>query len=75
VTIDAREIELKELFVRLRELMRSHCGQDLAVDVLVGSYSDSKKVTAFASMSGCQTSTEKKAEYFIVHVTGIACCV
>jgi len=75
VIIDAREIELKVLFVRLRELMRSRCGQDIAVDILVESYSDSRKVTAFASMSGCQTSTEKKAEYYIVHVSGNACCV
>ncbi|RPI36354.1 MAG: hypothetical protein EHM54_05925 [Nitrospiraceae bacterium] len=75
VIIDAREIGLKELFIRLREFMRSRCGQDIAVDVLVESYSDSMKVTAFASLSGCQTSTEKKAEYYIVHVSGIACCV
>ena len=73
--IDAREIGLKELFIRLRELLRSRCGEDIAVDVLVENYSDSQKVTAFASLSGCQTSTEKKAEYYIVHVSGSACCV
>lgn len=73
--IDAREIALKELFIKLREFMKSRCGEDIAVDVLTGSYSDSKKVTAFASLSGCQTSTEKKAEYYIVHISGNACCI
>jgi hypothetical protein len=75
MSLDARDIELRELFVKLREIMCTSCGKDVAVDVLIKSYTDSRKVVAFASMSGCRTSVEKKEEYCIVHISGNACCV
>lgn len=75
MVIDGREIELQELFVNLKEIMCSSCGKEVDVDILVKSGSDSRKVNAFASMSGCRASIEKKEGYYIVHISGYACCV
>jgi len=75
VEIDAREIELQELFVKLKEIMCSSCSEEVNVDILVKSGSDSRKVNAFASMSGYRTSIEKKEGYYLVHISGYACCV
>jgi len=75
VVIDGREIELQKLFVNLKEIMCSSCGKEVDVDILVKSGSDSRKVNAFASMSGCRTSIKKKEGYYIVHISGYACCV
>jgi len=75
VEIDAREIELRKLFVKLKEIMCSYCGNEVDIDILVKSYSDSKKLSTFALMSGCKTSIEKKEEYCIVRISGNACCV
>jgi hypothetical protein len=75
MSIDARDMALRELFVKLREIMYASCGKDVAVDILIKSYTDAGKVTSFASMSGCRTSIEKKGEYCIVHISGHACCV
>jgi hypothetical protein len=74
MSIDARDIELRELFVKLREIMRASCGKDVAVDILIRNCADAGKVTTFVSMSGCRTSIEKKGEYSIVHISGNACC-
>jgi len=38
--IDAREIELQELFVRLREIMCNSSGKEVMVDVLISDDSD-----------------------------------
>lgn len=73
--IDAREIGLSELFVELRELMCSSCGKEVDIDILVKGYSDSRKLSTFALMSGCRTNIEKKEEYYIVRISGHACCV
>ena len=75
MVIDAREIELQELFLNLKEMICSSCVKEVAVDVLVKSGSDSRKVNAFASMSGYRTSIEKKEGYYVVHISGYACCV
>lgn len=75
MVIDAREIELQELFVNLKEIMCSSSGKEVVADIRVRGYGDAKKVTAFASMSGCQTRIENKGEYCIVHISGYACCV
>jgi len=75
VEIDGRETELQELFVKLKEIMCSSCGKEVDVDILVKSGSDSRKVNAFASMSGCRTRIEKKEGHYIVHISGYACCV
>ena len=73
--IDAREIELQELFVKLREIMCTSSGEEVMVDVLITDCSASRKVTSFASMSGYRTSVENKGEHCVVHISGYACCV
>jgi hypothetical protein len=75
VEIDGRGIELRKLLVELKEIMCSSCGKEADIDILVKSYSDSKKLSAFALMSGYKTSIEKKEEYCIVRISGHACCV
>ena len=73
--IDAREIELQELFVRLREIMCNSSGKEVMVDVLISDDSDCRKVTSFASMSGYRTTVENKEEHCVVRISGYACCV
>lgn len=73
--IDAREIELPELFLQLRVILASLLGENVTIEIFLRNYSDAKKVTAFAAMSGCQTSIEKKGDYCIVRITGHVCCV
>lgn len=73
--IDAREIELSGLFVELKELMCSYRGKEVDIDILVKGHCDSRKLSAFALMSGCMANIEKKEEYCIVHISGHACCV
>jgi len=75
VELDARKIEMLELFVKLKEIMCSSCGKEVDIDILVKNYSDSRKLSTFALMSGCKTSIEKKEEYCIVRISGHACCV
>jgi len=75
VEIDARDIELRELFVKLKEIMCSSCGQEVEIAILVKTYNDSKRLSTFALMSGCKTSIEKKDEYCVVRISGYACCV
>ncbi len=75
MVIDAREMKLLELFSKLKTLFEARCGHEVAVEVMIGTYRDSKRITAFASMSGCQTNTEKKEGYYIVRISGNVCCV
>lgn len=72
--IDAREIELLDLLLQLRELFAAQCGLEVNVDVLVGDFRNSKKVSAFAAMSGCQTETVERDGCYLVRITGSICC-
>jgi hypothetical protein len=74
MTVDGREISLTELFLRLKELFDAQCGMDVDVDVFVGNFRDSKKVSAFAAMSGCRTDLAKREGFYIVRITGSVCC-
>ena len=72
--IDARELETHEVLNKLKEIMASSRECALFVDIMVRSDSNVKKITAFASMSGCTTGIDKKDDYYIIHVRGIPCC-
>jgi hypothetical protein len=73
-SIDAREIELFDLFLQLKEMFAAQCGLEVDLDILVGTLRDSKKVSAFAAMSGCQTETLKRDDFYLVRITGSICC-
>lgn len=73
--IDAREIELQDLLVKLREIMYESLGKEIMVDVLLKDDSDCRKVTSFAALSGLRTSVEKNGEARLVRISGSACCV
>jgi hypothetical protein len=74
MTIDAREIELLDLFLQLKEIFAAQCGLEVSVDVLVGNFHDSKKIATFAAMSGCQTETQERDGCYVVRITGSICC-
>lgn len=75
MNIDARELDLKELFQKLKQILASKLGEDVFIEILIQNQRDVKKIQSFAALSGCQTSVEKKEGYFIVQITGSPCCV
>ncbi|UCD34496.1 MAG: hypothetical protein JSU90_09370 [Nitrospiraceae bacterium] len=73
--IDARHLELVQLFKKLKELLDAGRGeQEILIDVLVNTASDANKVKTFVSMSGCGTEIDKKDNLYIIHVKGFPCC-
>ena len=75
MVIDARELESRELFLKVRGILAERCGREIDIEVLLSTSRESKKLKAFASMSGCRTSIREKDGFFIAHITGNACCV
>jgi hypothetical protein len=75
MVIDGREMELRELFLKLRERLAARCGKEVSIDILLRTYSDAKKVSAFAAMSGCLANIEKNENSYVVHIIGNVCCV
>jgi hypothetical protein len=75
MVLDGRDIELVQLFEKLREILIASLGSEIFVDVLVRTTIDSRKVRAFAAMSGCNTLIEERNGHYIVHISGNACCV
>ena len=73
--IDARKLDQKELFARLKDLLSSNreCGE-LSIEILVGTLAEANKIKAFASMSGCQAGVEKRDDYYIINLNGNPCC-
>ncbi len=72
--IDARDINTQELFIQLKEILSSKFGCDVHIEILTNTPADIKKITAFVSMSGCNTEIDRKEEYYIIRVKGIPCC-
>jgi len=73
--LDGRDDEVIAVLVQLREVLVERIGVEICIDVLVKSRQDSKRVRAFAAMSGCQTAIEEREGHYIVHITGNPCCV
>ncbi len=72
--IDARDLDLQELFIKLKEVLASKLGCDVNIEILINTLADTKKITAFVSMAGCRTEIDKKDNYYIMHVKGTPCC-
>jgi hypothetical protein len=72
--LDARTIDMRELFAQMRDLLADHVGKEVSVEVFLSGERDTKRLRAFVSMSGCQTIVEQKEGYYIVHITGSVCC-
>jgi hypothetical protein len=72
--LDARSLDAKELFLRMRNLLAEHVGQEVSVEVFLSGEKDMKRLRAFVSMSGCQTIVVQKEGYYIVRITGSVCC-
>jgi hypothetical protein len=69
--IDARALDLRELFQTLKEVLATKLGEDVFIEILIQKQSDVKKIQSFAALSGCQTSVEGKEGYFIVRIGAI----
>ena len=72
INIDARGYTEEELFRELRDIFTSGAGLNSAVEVLIDSRCDYKKLLTFARMSGCRVETEEKGADRLVRLTD--CC-
>ncbi len=71
---DTRELEIGEVFIKLKDLLASKLGKDVSIRICVYSQSEAAKIKAFITMSGCQIKVDKKEECYILHITGCPCC-
>jgi hypothetical protein len=72
--IDGRGMDVQEALKQLKEILSSKRECFLFIDVLVKTVSEARKITGFASMSGCTAEIDIKDDYCIIHVRGIPCC-
>jgi len=72
--IDARELDMQDLFKKLKENLSCKCGSDVSIDILLNTTEEARKISAFVSMSGCKTEIDKKGECYIMHISGTPCC-
>lgn len=73
--IDAREIDQRDILVRLKDELSSRHGCDnVQIDVMVSTEVDAKKIKGFVSMSGCRAEIDKKDNCYIICIRGIPCC-
>lgn len=72
--IDGREMDVQDVMKQLKEMFSSMRECYLSIDVLTKTESDAKKITGFATMSGCTATIDTKDDYCIIHVRGIPCC-
>jgi len=75
MTLDARGLGSRELFVKLKELLSSQCGRDVFIEVMVASYQDARQGRAFVSMSGCRADIQEKEGYYVLLISGNVCCI
>ena len=72
--IDARESGLDKALTKLKDTLSSGHGCSVSLNITVNTNADAKKVRAFAGMSGCRTSVDKKEGSYIIHIEGAPCC-
>lgn len=75
MVIDARGLDLPELFLKLKEILTSKRGMEVFIKVLLDTHSATKKAKAFVSMTGCKADIEEKEGYYLLRITGSPCCV
>jgi hypothetical protein len=73
--IDARELELQDLFRKLKEILASKLGEDVFLEILIQNRGDVKRIKTFVALSGCQTAVEEREGNYLVRITGSPCCV
>jgi hypothetical protein len=72
--LDARDLDSKELFLRLRDILASKRGSEVDLEVMIRTAGETTKVKAFVTMSGCRTEIEKSEDCYIMHISGSPCC-
>jgi hypothetical protein len=73
MVIDGRGLGSRELFLVLRDALRTQPGQEVSIEMLVDKGCDFKKVKAFLRMSGCEAKMEERAGENVVRISG-GCC-
>jgi hypothetical protein len=71
---DARDLDSKELFLRLRDILASNRGSEVDLEIKIRSAGETQRVKAFVSMSGCRSEIEKTEECYIMRISGSPCC-
>ena len=72
--IDGREIDLKDVLKQLKQILLANRERSIAVDVLVNTMADAKKISAFVAMSGCAPEIDKIDSFYIIRIRGNVCC-
>lgn len=73
--MSAQGIGTHEFFVKLRDILAANRGTEVSINVKSSTAEDARKILTFVSMTGCKAVIEKEDERFIVHITGIPCCI
>ncbi len=71
--IDGRGIQIEETLKKVREFLNTRCSLEDAVEVLLSSTEDAKKVKAYVSMTGCITEVKKIDDHYSMIVSGGTC--
>ncbi|MDA8083506.1 MAG: hypothetical protein M0024_07610 [Nitrospiraceae bacterium] len=70
--LDARALEPGRLFRQLKDMIAT-CGSNEFIEVTVADFSTAQKVRAFASMSGCPVTVEKKEDCIVLRIDENTC--
>lgn len=73
--IEARGIEPRNLYLRLKKLFAENCAceSDIDIEVLLAARAEAKKAETFAKMSGFSTSVEEGEGHYILRIKGSSC--
>jgi hypothetical protein len=71
--IDARDMEPRALYLRLKELFAENRTCDVCIKVLLATQADAKKARAFVEMSGFSTYIEEGEGHYNLRITGSSC--
>ncbi len=73
MTIDARSMAPRALYIRLKELFVEQCACDVSADIVLATRAEAKKAEAFVKMSGYTTSIEEGKGSYILRISGSSC--
>ncbi len=73
MVIDGRRLRTRELFLVLRDALKTQPGHDVSIELLVDRECDFVQVKAFLRMSGCLAEMEERDGLHVVRISG-GCC-
>ena len=72
--LDARGLESRDLFIKLKEMLSLYCANDTPVEIILDSKARTGEAKTFALMSGCQTEIDEKEGNYILKIIGGCRC-